>query len=366
MIERVYLDNFRSFVNFEWRPGQLALLLGPNGAGKTALLEALDAVQAFVKGETSVSEAFPASSRTRWETRVGQTIELDVRIRKILYRYRLVVTHDADDDDDVQVASEALQSDDGSIVEFRSGDLTLFRDQKPQAMAGAKPTRSGVGALASRPGDALAQFQDWISTKLWLIRPDPRAMSGRVQRRRGTNAPWLEPDLSNFAAWYVPTLAAKPGSVFKAHAAIAEALPGFVELFEEDAELSARFERDGTTSTYRFDELSDGERALVALYVILHAVAGPNKTIVFDEPDNYLALREIQPWLAELADRTLRADGPQVLLVSHHPDALNFLAVQNGWRVFRDRSGPSRIERFQAAEALDAAETVARGWDEPA
>src|SRR5262245_48632894 len=53
VIERVYLDNIRTFVNFEWRPGSLAILLGPNGAGKTALLETLGGIQTFLLGEAS-------------------------------------------------------------------------------------------------------------------------------------------------------------------------------------------------------------------------------------------------------------------------------------------------------------------------
>jgi predicted ATPase len=153
--------------------------------------------------------------------------------------------------------------------------------------------------------------------------------------------------------------------MFKAHRAIAEALPGFAELFTEGEELAARFEQDGGSTQYGFEELSDGERTLIALHVILQAVAGAGKTLILDEPDNYLALREIQPWLAELVDKTLRTGGPQVILISHHPDALNFLAPEKGYRMFRERGGPTRIERFAPAAGLDAAGTVARGWDEP-
>src|SRR5580700_5493796 len=106
MIERLYLDNIRSFVNFEWRPDRLALLLGANGAGKTALLEAVRALQRFVSGDLSVSEAFPAASRTRWETRAEQTLEVDTRLRAGLYRYRLVVAHDLEDPDHPLVTHE--------------------------------------------------------------------------------------------------------------------------------------------------------------------------------------------------------------------------------------------------------------------
>jgi AAA15 family ATPase/GTPase len=39
MLRRLYIHNFRSFVNFEWRPPAVSGLVGSNGAGKSALME---------------------------------------------------------------------------------------------------------------------------------------------------------------------------------------------------------------------------------------------------------------------------------------------------------------------------------------
>lgn len=364
MIRRLYLDNIRSFVNFEWSPERLTLLLGRNGAGKTAIFGALEALQRFVTGGTTVSEAFPDASRTRWETRVEQTVELDVHLGGSAYRYRLVLAHDESKPDDPLVKSELLECDGRTVVEFKTGDLRIYRGTQEVSIPGTRPTRSGVGAMTSGGDPVLDRFQKWIQD-IWVLRPDPRVMSSRIDRRRTAKAPWLNSDLSNFAAWYPPMLASKPGTMFKAIQSLAPVLDGFVELYEEDGSLWARFENQGNTSSYSFDELSDGERALVALYIVVNGVAGPGKTILLDEPDNYIALREVQPWLSDLADRTLRNDGPQVLLISHHPDTLNFLAVDNGWRVFRDKAGPTRIERFKPADNAGPAETMARGWEEP-
>ena len=41
MLTRIYIDNFRSFVNFEYKPERKQLLLGPNGSGKSSLLDAI-------------------------------------------------------------------------------------------------------------------------------------------------------------------------------------------------------------------------------------------------------------------------------------------------------------------------------------
>lgn len=360
MLERVYIDNVRSFVNFECKPERFSLLLGTNGAGKSALFEVLFALRGFIMGDRGAPEAFPASSHTRWDTRSEQTIELDVLTPQGRCRYRLVLREG--DGGEPVVASEKLVAETGLVVDFSDGQLRY--------MAGAPPipwtrfARSAVGMLDPGTDPALRAFQEQIAA-IWLIRPNPRAMSGRVDRRRISKAPWLEPDLSNFAAWYLPMLASKPGSVFKAIQAIQGIVPGLEELFESDGSLAAHIVNEGKTSTFSFDELSDGERALVALYVVLHVVAVRGKVVLFDEPDNFLALREIQPWLMELLDRALASDGPQVMLVSHHPEALDLLAPEKGWRMSRVNAGPTRIERFRGAEGLSPGEAVARGWDEP-
>ena len=54
------------------------------------------------------------------------------------------------------------------------------------------------------------------------------------------------------------------------------------------------------------------------------------RTLFFDEPDNYITLPELQPWLAELEDGcgdTL----PQTILISHHPEAIDFLSDKAVW-----------------------------------
>jgi AAA15 family ATPase/GTPase len=50
MLKRIYIDNFRCFVNFEYKPEQMQLLLGANGSGKSSLLDAIRLVKALLKG----------------------------------------------------------------------------------------------------------------------------------------------------------------------------------------------------------------------------------------------------------------------------------------------------------------------------
>jgi hypothetical protein len=290
-----------------------------------------------------------------------QTVELDVRGNGGLYRYRLVVQHDSKTLGKQTISQERLTFDERPLAELLDGELRIFgRDGTAANPFKVKATRSGIGALEPRKDDdELRWFKDWIGN-LWLLRPDPRAMSGKVD---GEEADWLNQNLTNFGAWYLRQLAVKPGSMFKANQALSSVLPGFMELFEHNGYLRARFGDETTNHSFAFVQLSDGQRALIALYVLRYAVAGSGKTLVIDEPDNYVALREIQPWLMEIMDLALRKDGPQVWLISHHPEILNLLARDYGWQFFREGTGPTRVKRFAPAEGLDAAETVARGWE---
>jgi energy-coupling factor transporter ATP-binding protein EcfA2 len=239
VIERVYLDNIRTFVNFEWRPGALAILLGANGAGKTALLDALRGLQSFLMGDASSVEAFPAASRTRWDRRREQTTEIDVRGNGGLYRYRLVIEHHEREAGKNRVILESLHYDDKLLVEFVNGELRLFHDDGSAGPRfNAHWGRSGVGAIApSGDNRLLTWFKEWMLA-LWLLRPDPRAMTARLET---ADDEWLAPDMANFATSYLRYLATKPGSMFKASAALGQVLPGFLELHEHLGYLHARF-----------------------------------------------------------------------------------------------------------------------------
>ena len=111
----------------------------------------------------------------------------------------------------------------------------------------------------------------------------------------------------------------------------------------------------------RFDELSDGQRVLLMLYTLL-ATATDDCTICIDEPENFLALREINPWLNLLLERT-QTQRCQAVLISHHPELINALAVGSGRWIDRTGDAESRAQTIsENGSGLSVAELVARGW----
>ena len=128
------------------------------------------------------------------------------------------------------------------------------------------------------------------------------------------------------------------------------------------------FDENGKRYELGLDEISDGQRALVALYSLVHLSAGLGYTLFLDEPENYVALPEIEPWLAELSDRCGDAI-PQAVICSHHPELIDYLGLSSGISLSREPSGVTRATRIEdlslttAEGGLKLSEIVARGWD---
>ena len=190
---------------------------------------------------------------------------------------------------------------------------------------------------------------------------------GKVQPRPDNN-------LSNFSSYYLYLLQQKQGKMFEMIRYLRDAIPDFDSFaIEEDFEAGRRdlrvvcraaSARNSSTVKYGFEEMSDGQRALIVLYTLLFCTLEPNSTLIIDEPENYIALRELQPWLMLLQERLEEHDG-QVILISHHPEFINALAPSHTTIFEREIGGPVRIKPFnmKLAKSLTPAEVIARGWE---
>lgn len=364
MIKRLYIDNFKTFQNFGWEPGQVALLMGRNGTGKTSLFEVLHLLRDFIGDEQKLVKVFPASTCTRWDLRKEQRFEVDAVGPAGEFHYRLAVEHDHDRGK-ARVATESLHLGEAPLFTFEQGRMQLYKDSGERGpVFPADWAKSGLGAVV--PGEAntkLTWFKEWLS-RLVVLRPNPARLGGRAERED----PFLAPDCSNFACWYRTMWQERPEDVMRALSALTKVLDSFKSMsikVDEQRTGWLRATFAGPTGTdsplMQFEELSDGQRVLIALYVVLYTQLEHGRTIAFDEPDNYVSLDEIQPFLLEALDRAQSGLGPQLFLLSHHPEYINHLAPDCGHVMFREKGGPTRIRRFVASEAIPAAEIVARG-----
>ena len=97
-------------------------------------------------------------------------------------------------------------------------------------------------------------------------------------------------------------------------------------------------------------------------YTLLLAARFENYTLCIDEPENFLALAEIQPWLTALYDQC-QEENTQALLISHHPRIINDLANDIGVWFERRYDGPVRVRPVAVEEGgISIAQLIERGW----
>jgi len=369
MLTKIFLDNYRCFVNFEVGLSRCTLLLGPNGVGKSALFELLDQVRRFVGGEFTATEAFPSQTLTRWQTSTKQTIHLGVEGGQgndvHSYEYVLEVEHEPARQR-CRVMLELVRTQSQVLFKFAGGDVQLYRDDGSSGPSFPFDwNRSGLTTVVERHDNKrLSWFKRWLQAVI-CARLNPSAMLSRSERE----ITHPRTDLADFSSWFRHLLQEHPAQTSDLFQALAGVLDGFESLeLAQDGETArtvrARFTAPSSGGSYPLSlaELSDGQRALVVYYSMLHLLTSV-PTVCLDEPDNFLALQEIQPLLFAFCDRA-QEDGPQLLVTSHHPETIDHAAFQKKLVFSRANGGPTRVKTASEIDAkgLTLSEYFARGW----
>jgi energy-coupling factor transporter ATP-binding protein EcfA2 len=378
MLTRLYCDNYKCLVNFEFRPQPLQLLMGLNGSGKSTAFEVLELIGAFVRGELyfhgpddPIENHLVGRTRTRWQQVEQQRFELEVKGLEGTYLYELVVDEWGQPTAYPHVVKESVTLDGKPLFRFENGTLHLHNNQfEEKVQFPFNPRRSGLSIVESRKDNTkLSWLKDWLGRALY-IQIDPKRMGARAEKE--DTRPTF--DLSNFAGWYRHLRLSQGKAMEDLRRSLQEVITGFESLDLQDAGFNTRIlqistrtggERNGKEpQQYSFSELSDGERALVGLYTVLHCSVDNRATLCIDEPDNFVALAEIQPWLSRLSDMA-EETGSQVLIASHHPELLNQLATRNGVVLDRVDGRQTLVRPFASPNdtTLTPAEIVARGWE---
>ncbi|MEW6212762.1 MAG: AAA family ATPase [Acidobacteriota bacterium] len=370
MITRVYIDNFRCFTNFEVRPDRVNLLIGDNGAGKSTFIEVLYRVVGLVVLGKAVEEAFPLNTLTRWDSRTTQQIEIDLSGSGGTYHYSLILSHDLARET-VTLQRETVKynslNDSRRLFLYDNGQVHLLNNEgKLGTQFPFRGTRSFLSQLEARPENTLLTwFLDSLS-KVWLIKLDPTSIDSESKIESES----LHRDGSNFASWYRHLSQERPEGLPKLFERLRKTVTGFRSLKTvstgrggQKRELVAVVGHGDSEKTHEvyFNELSDGERATIILYCLLMDAEGEPKTLLLDEPENFVGLQLIQPWLVELGD-AIRDEG-QLFLISHHPEVIDYLAADESLLFERSGGGPARVRAnpFDRDKGLKASELVARG-----
>ncbi len=371
MIKRLYVDNYKCLVNFDLKLDDLSLLLGPNGVGKSSVLDIVYAVRQLLAGVAKVTDpdVFPTSTLTRWQSRTLQVIELEFSFddEPAPLVYRLEIDHESATQR-ARIHLEQLTVGGKPLFEARLGEVQLFRDNHSKGPSYSTDwSESAMARVAERSDNKrLCRVRNFIR-KIIVCGLYPRRFESESRR----DDPMLERDGSNFSAWYRHIFQERQDLVPDYISAVREVIDGFHSIRLEKVGTDARAlmvlfqDSNGKRFELRLDELSDGERALIALYALVIATAGQGYSIFLDEPDNYIALAEIQPWLIALEDACGDAI-PQAVLSSHHPELIDYLGPDCGILLRRESSGviaPGRLEVSSESGGLKLSEILARGWE---
>jgi predicted ATPase len=303
---------------------------------------------------------------TRWQKRDKQVFEVDVVLEGDELRYRLELEHERATKR-ARISLERLESKGKPLFTFEFGEVRLYRDDLSEGPPySADWSESALARVPSRHDNTrLTRFLGFMR-KVIVCGLYPASF----QTESSAADAVLDRDAHNFAAWYQHVVLDRQDLVADFIGALREVIDGFRGIRMPSAGLDTRammvqFRQDGESYELRLDEISDGQRALIALYALVRLAAGQGYTLWLDEPDNYVALTEIQPWLIGLAD-ACGEEVPQAVLCSHHPELIDYLGGDRGLVVRRESSGVTVVRpssELAVEGGLKLSEVVARGWE---
>lgn len=367
MLTSVSIHNYNCFAEFVLALPRRLLLVGSNGSGKTSLWEALAAIQDFAVRGAEAADVFPTRSLTRWLA--GESVQrfgLDLSVGTETFHYTLEIAHDLARRVP-QVRCERLAASGETLYEAIDGDVRLFGDRprpeprtqfpfgrKRSFLAGIEPRSDNRRTIAFR--EALGE--------IWLLEPSLR----RFDATTSAEETWLERDGANFPSWLRSVLADRPEIGASLNDALRPVLPGlkgvsFERMSSEIRELMLSFQVAGADFKLSASELSDGQRALLLLHGFLIAAGDRAGTVFLDEPELGLAPHEMQPWLAAMA-AALEARQGQLIVISHHPAVIDYMAPEQTVRFFRPGGGPARVEpvTLETTGGAPLSDWLARPW----
>ncbi len=366
MITRLYANNFRCLVAFETHFESFGVICGPNGAGKSSIFDVLKLIRDLASGDSYLGGEGERDVKNlelnNWLGSATQEFELGVKAEGHAFEYTLWLE---------QIASAQKPR---VLVERATCDGRKIFDRDPKGVRFKSSSdfpagfpldwrQTALGSIQPSGDRSEIQILQEAISKLLILRPSPR---GTEKESKGESK---RPDLylGNLTSWY-RSLSQEQEWTDSLRDSLQEVWPDFrsfrlVDVGLDTKALQLRFEGSNSRdSLLFFNQLSDGETALVGLYMVRAALAtGASQTVLIDEPDNYVGLPELQPWALSL--RELLDESHQAILISHHPEILSNAGSEVGRYLWRDNhTSPTRIGALKAPEGISPGEAIARGW----
>ncbi len=367
MLKHVSIHNYNCFVDFELDLPRMSLLVGSNGSGKTSLWEVLAGLQDVIVWGADVTSAFPTSTLTRWRKddpvqRFGASVE----VGEDTYQYEIEIVQDAERRFAL-TRREHLGVGGKALYECIDGEVRLHGDdarEEPRTRFHFNRKRSFLSDMEPRPDNRRTiAFREAIAN-MWLLAPAPR----RLEPTTSTDAHRLDRDGKNFASWFRGLHLERRTLLDQLVTALKPAMPGLADIaFErmssEVRELMLKFRLQGAEYKLSAGELSDGQRTLLLLYGFLYGALDRPAIAFIDEPETGLAPHEMQPWLSAMK-QAIEDHRGQALVISHHPEVIDYVASAHTIRFRRPQGGPAITEEvtLETTGGMRVSEWLSQPW----
>ena len=364
MLKRLYVHNYKCLVNFEINfDKDISLFLGENGSGKSTVFEVLTKLRKLIVDEEKIENIFDRNNRPRnleyeyiniSDIEMIIHFELEIEINKAIYKYVLLVSTFI-----FEIKEELLYINNEIYVESKNKETILFQGDEHYEEFSFDNSRSNLNRHTAYTGN----FVEKLRT-LFVARINSYEIFSTINKTTSE----VNTNFSNYSEWFSYLNEGYRREVLILEKNLATILNKF-EVFRilqagRSKILQLGFKNSSNEKEviyYDFEELSEGQKCLIALYTLIYCTPD-NSIICIDEPENFLALPEIQPWLNTLRDQC-RERNLQCLLISHHPSLINLLATDSGYW-FSRQDNHTRIEKIAKPDedGLSLAQLIEMGW----
>ena len=351
MLQRLYVHNFRCLQNFEIKPGDndALLLIGKNGVGKSTLAKALNIFQKIGTGTSRIGSLATKDDFTLGRTNESMHFEVEVLFEENTYVYGLVLDM-PDNFRELRVAEEDFSVNGVPVYTRREAQVTYHANKQSEFSLDWHTV--ALPLIIEKQDGPLQLLRNWLR-RMHILAPVPQLMGGESHSTRNP----LSASCENFADYMTALLSEYPASYVPINDFLKELMPDLKEFNNEQISADTRmlkisFGDNGTAFKLNFHELSDGEKCMFLSAVVLAAQQAHGNLFVFwDEPDNYLALPEIEHFIRLLRQKF--RNGSQIWMTSHNEATINCFSHENTL-LLRRKNHCAPVEIRPIHELLDS------------
>ncbi len=345
MLEKIYINNYKNFQNFELNIQELnsVLILGKNGVVKSNLLKVIEIFQKIGRGTTSLKELIVENDFAFNNKLLPISLELEVKIKNNNFKYKLEIDFPKDFYQ-ARVNNELLLQNGKSIVERKNGKISLNK-------AGFTLDWHHIGLpliSTTNDKDPIEIFKNYLSNIVVLS-----AIPSQFNNVSKQESQYLNYNGSNSLDWIRYHLSKNPSLYTQINSFLKFRMEDF-ELFKfettgkDERELIFEFKYKEKSIELNFALLSDGEK-IFFLAAVLLAIISKDKNILcfWDEPDGFISLLELSNFITSCRKAFENSKtGSQLIVTSHKTKTINEFSSHNIIVFSRDSHvSPTRIKR---------------------